>query len=166
MESNELDALLKDLQTPHFQSNQDTSTFVLSASGISKEEQISEFILQKTSELVNGGLYAVNKMQADLNQAMGAEEVEAMAELVSATTRALDVLNKIYIQNKKDKSSKELKQMDIDHKKQLDGPKKQMNVIIATQDQIVKALNNEKVKTLMDQNEPSIDAEFKEIDDE
>jgi len=136
--SNELDDLLKELK----QNNEiappppkpKTTTNI-------SEDNISDYIMQNASKLIETGLDSVQTMRDVVSQTYGAEEVEAYAALIKSVTDSIETLNKIHIQNKKTKAAKELKQMDIDSKQQL-GPAIHTtnNVLIATRDEIIKGL--------------------------
>ena len=67
-----------------------------------------------------------------------AEEITAFSELFKASTHALEILNKILIQNKRSETSKEVKQMDIDSKSKL--LQANQNSVLISRDDIVKKL--------------------------
>ena len=69
--------------------------------------------------------------------------VESFASLIRSVNDSLNTINKINIQNKKAKVSKELKEMDL--QKQLP-PIHQTNVLIATRDEIIRAMLNKSTK--------------------
>lgn len=136
--SNELDDLLKELKQ-----NNEIAPPVPKQKTVSNvsEDNISEYILKNASKLIETGLDSVEAMRDVVAQTYSAEEVEAYATLIKSVTDSIETLNKIHIQNKKTKTAKELKQMDIDAKQQL-GPAVHTtnNVLIATRDEIIKGL--------------------------
>ena len=83
------------------------------------EENINEYILKKTGNLINAGLGAVEDLREYIVQGQNPDEIAALSELISSTTKAIEALNKINLHNKKTKDAKVLKKMDIDGKKEI-----------------------------------------------
>jgi alkanesulfonate monooxygenase SsuD/methylene tetrahydromethanopterin reductase-like flavin-dependent oxidoreductase (luciferase family) len=72
------------------------------------EEELGDYIIKKTSELIDQTMNAFKNIRDIAVQSNDAETVEALASLVKSTTGALDSLNKIHVQNKKTKAAKEI----------------------------------------------------------
>lgn len=104
------------------------------------EDNISEYILQNASKLIETGLDSVESMRDVVSQSFQSEDVEAYAILIKAVTDSIETVNKINLQNKKSKTAKEIKQMEIDSKQQLGPVQHNTNVLIATRDEIIKGL--------------------------
>jgi len=85
------------------------------------EDNINDYILQKTGNLVDAGLGAVSDLKDFIVQGQNPDEIAALSELISSTTKAIEALNKINLQNKKAKTDKELKAIDIEGKKAIAG---------------------------------------------
>ena len=81
------------------------------------EDNINDYILQKTGNLIDAGLGAVSDLKDFVVQGQNPDEIAALSELISSTTKAIEALNRINLQNKKAKTDKELKTMDIEGKK-------------------------------------------------
>jgi len=125
------------------------------------EDNINEFIMKTSAKLIQQGVDTVEYVKTESLSTASAEEVEAYAKLISAVASAVDTLNKVNIQNKKSKTAKELKQMEMDNSKNLldkySGPTNQMNVLVATREDVMKALVT-KAKEIK-----AIDAEYQEL---
>jgi len=66
-------------------------------------------------------------------------DIEAYAEVYKGVVGVLDTLAKLELQNKKAKTAKELKEMDIKSKKELpESSKGNTNILIATREEIFK----------------------------
>jgi len=80
------------------------------------------------------------------------QEIAALASLINATTKALDSLNKINMQNKQIKNNIEIKQMEVSAAKNIKPPT--TNVLIATRDEIMSKLydknKRDKVELIQD----------------
>jgi hypothetical protein len=112
------------------------------------EENINDYILQKTGNLIDAGLGAVNDLKDFVVQGQNPDEIAALSELISSTTKAIEALNRINLQNKKAKTDKELKTMDIEGKKAIAGSLPGNNItnntvnLVASREEIFKQLLN------------------------
>ncbi len=84
-----------------------------------ESEDLQEFLLQYSGKLIKGSVEFVDEVTQYITNAPDAKDVESLSKLVGASAAAIETLNKIHIANEKNKSSKELKIMDIESKKQL-----------------------------------------------
>jgi hypothetical protein len=112
------------------------------------EDNINDYILQKTGNLIDAGLGAVSDLKDFIVQGQNPDEIAALSELISSTTKAIEALNKINLQNKKAKTDKELKAIDIEGKKAVAGMLPGNNVtnntvnLVASREEIFKQLLN------------------------
>jgi hypothetical protein len=83
------------------------------------ENNINDYILKKTGNLIDAGLGAVEDLKEYIVQGQNPDEIAALSELISSTTKAIEALNRINLHNKKTKDTKELKKMDIEGKKEI-----------------------------------------------
>lgn len=113
------------------------------------EDNINDYILQKTGNLVDAGLGAVQDLKDFVVQGQNPDEIAALSELISSTTKAIEALNKINLQNKKAKTDKELKAIDIEGRKAVAGMLPGNNVtnntvnLVASREEIFKQLLND-----------------------
>ena len=106
------------------------------------EESINQYILDNAAKLISAGLDSVQALKDTISLSFEAKEVEAYAVLIKSVADSMDIVNKINITNKKIKTAKELKNMDIEARRQL-GPNittNNTNVLVATRDEIIKGL--------------------------
>lgn len=144
--SNELDDLLKELKNPNKENGLPPplkeDTIVL------KDDNVGEYVLKKAAELIETGLFTVEAMRNIIATSYETDGVESYAALIKAVNDSIETLNKINIQNKKSKTSKEIKQMELDGRQQLPYTQNNTNVLIATRDEVMKnlisAINAEK----------------------
>ena len=83
------------------------------------EDNISDYVLKKTGSLIEAGLGAVEDLKEYIVQGQNPDEIAALSELISSTTKAIEALNRINLYNKKTKHDKELKKIDIEGKKEI-----------------------------------------------
>ena len=83
------------------------------------KEDLENFLLQYSGKLVKGSVDYVEDVKQFITSAPDARDVESLSKLVGAAAAAIETLNKIHIADQKNKSSKELKIMDIQSKQAL-----------------------------------------------
>lgn len=81
-----------------------------------KKEDLEAFILANASTIVLDSVEMIQSLKMDVMAGGDAKMVESAAELVKATTAAVDSLARMKMSDDKIKSQKELKKMDIDSK--------------------------------------------------
>jgi len=131
---------------------------------IVNDENVNEYVCEKISKLVQDGVETIDILKSSmLATATDAKEIESFSILFKSVVDAVEVLNKINLQNKKVKAAKELKEMDH-HQKQLGegGTTNNTNILISTREEIVKNFLNEVNPKNHKDSEESIEAEFEE----
>jgi hypothetical protein len=81
-------------------------------------DNLEEFILKYTGNLVKQASESVALVKDYVETAPNAEDVTALAELIRATTTAVEGLNKILVTNKRSKSAMDIKQLEIQSRQQ------------------------------------------------
>lgn len=76
------------------------------------KENLEEFILKHTGNLVKQASESVALVRDYVEAAPNAEEVTALAELIKATSSAVESLNRILITDKKTSTAIKIKEMD------------------------------------------------------
>jgi hypothetical protein len=76
------------------------------------KENLEEFILKHTGNLVKQASESVTLVRDYVEAAPNAEEVTALAELIKATSSAVESLNRILITDKKTNTAIKIKEMD------------------------------------------------------
>lgn len=103
------------------------------------KEKLEEFIIKNSGRLINKSLNIIDEVQAYISSAPDAKDVAAFAELLKASSASMESLNKIYISLEKNKTTKDIKQMDLDSREKIN-----------TQDNITHLLSRKEVmKELM-----------------
>jgi len=122
-----------------------------------KKENLENFLLEKTGVLVNEGLDTIRELKDVFVNNPDAEEIEALSQAFKAVSSALSVLKDIQVTAMKVDSNKQLKEMDIQAKKELKDKSKDED------DQKIYLTRDEVFRRLLEKTE-IIDAEFeKEI---
>jgi 50S ribosomal subunit-associated GTPase HflX len=156
----ELDVLLDNLKN-----DTTISTLMEQNTAVIKEpvtdDNINSYVMKKISKLIDDGMVTIESIQQDIisSSTYESEQLEAFSNLFKSVVKAADTLNKINLQNKKDKSLKELKQMDIQMKKEFPDSGGNTNILIATREEIIKTF----LKDVNDTDKSTIDVtDYKE----
>jgi hypothetical protein len=83
------------------------------------KEKLEEFIIKNSGKLITKTLGIVDDVQTYISSAPDAKDVAALAELLKAASSSIEALNKVYTSIEKNKTVKEIKQMDIDSKEKI-----------------------------------------------
>ena len=103
------------------------------------DENVNDFVLEYGSKLVKDGMDSISKIKNKITSGQDADEIDALSQMMRAMNSTLDTLTKISLQNKKEKSATQVKELDFKQRKELpDTPKTQ--VIVATREDIVKQI--------------------------
>ena len=106
-----------------------------------KKEDLESFVIQRSGALVEDALEMVQNMRDFIRSSPNSDDVSALADLINATSSAIDNLNKINLQDKKSSTSVKLKTMEIEAKKdmqEIDNTTK----LLATREEVLKMLLN------------------------
>ena len=114
---------------------------------IATKDNVEEFVLKNSSEVVNSAMNILKSFEGAVQHIQSPDEIAAYSELVNASTNALDTLNKIVLQNKKAEAAKEVKQLDIQSKQQLQANDHKMK-LMASREDIMKMMMEEKEQTI------------------
>jgi len=109
-------------------------------------ENLEEFVLKNSSEVVNSSINMLKNMESVVQTIQGAEEMAAYSELVNASTNAIDTLNKLLLQKKKNEAMLEIKKMDVENKKELQSNDHAVKVL-ASREEILKMMLSAKNNT-------------------
>ena len=143
MSSDNLDTLLDELSSykfpTHIDNQQEQDVEI-------NEEDIKSYVLKQSKALIDVGVGTVKDMSGYVTQSQNPDDAAALAEVMSATSKLLDSLNKSVLLDKKAEKDKEITQMQIDAKKEIAKLKgantitNNTNVLIASRDEIMKKL--------------------------
>jgi hypothetical protein len=106
-----------------------------------KKEDLEKFVIERGGALIEDALEMVATVKDFIISAPNAEDVDALAGLINATSSAMETLNKINIQEKKSDTSVKLKTMDIESKKEMLQADNTQRVL-ATREEIFKMLTD------------------------
>lgn len=106
------------------------------------KDQLEEFIIKNSGKLVTKSLNIVDDVKDYVASAPDAKDVAALAELISATSSAIETLNKVYISDERNKTQVKVKQMDVESRERINITDNQTKILLSRED-IMKALVND-----------------------
>jgi len=149
--NNEIDAIVEQLRADSVPSNNQIVASEVPLPEVN-DDNMNEYVIKKATENIEASLDAVNSLKDIVITGQNPQEIAALASLINATTKALDSLNKINMQNKQIKNNIEIKQMEVSAAKNIKPPT--TNVLIATRDEIMSKLydknKRDKVELIQD----------------
>ena len=84
-----------------------------------EETDVKKFLITKTGTLVQTAIDSMQSIQQALGQSTDADEITALAKLIEASAKAIDTLNTLHNAQERNKTSKEVKQMEIDARERM-----------------------------------------------
>ena len=104
-----------------------------------QKEDIEKFVIERAGTLVDESLEMVKMVKDYITSAPETDSVEALAGLVTATSSALETLNKIIVADKKSETIFKAKELDARYKRELieDITKSK---VLATREEMLKQL--------------------------
>ena len=82
-------------------------------------DQVNQYILDKTTNIIENGLVALDAVQRRILTSTDSSDVESYSVLLNSITSAVETINKINLQQMKHKSAKSIKKMDIKSKEKI-----------------------------------------------
>ena len=83
------------------------------------KEELESFLLNYSGKLIKGTVDYVEEVKQFITSAPDSRDVDALSKLVGASASAIESLNKILLQDKANEAKIQVKQMDIESKKEL-----------------------------------------------
>jgi len=128
----ELDEAVNDIISQLKQNNKTAKTPV--EENVLKREDIEDFIIQNSSRLIKKSLSIVDNVNDYISSAPENRDVAAMAELIKASSGAIEALNKLHTAKERNETQVEVKQMDIDSKEKLNLADNQTKLLLSRED--------------------------------
>jgi predicted transcriptional regulator len=103
------------------------------------KENMEKFVVEKAGRLVEESLDVVSNVKEYISSAPESKDVGSLAELIAATSSALETLNKIIVTDKRNETLVKTKTMDIEARKGLKDMENTAKLLI-TREQVFKML--------------------------
>jgi len=103
-------------------------------------ENLEEFLLKYSGKLVKGSVDYVDEVKQFITSAPDSRDLEAFSKIVGASAAAIESLNKILINNEKNKTVKEVELLKIEAKKQLTDANAEKKVLTMNREELLNKL--------------------------
>jgi len=106
------------------------------------KDQLEDFIIKSSGKLVSKSLSIVEDVQEYVASTPDAKDVSALAELINATTSAIDTLNKVYISDERNKTQVKVKLMDVESRERMNITDNKTKILLSREDVMNALINN------------------------
>jgi hypothetical protein len=144
----EIDDAVDDILS-QIKNHKNTTSEIEKVEEVLDPDKLEEFIVNKTSALVNTTIDMVENVKDYISSAPENRDVASLAELIRASTGAIDTLNKLHTSKEGNKVKKDIKQIDIEAKERMNIADNQTKVLLS-RDDIMKALMDEEGEDVVD----------------
>jgi len=110
------------------------------------KEKLEDFLLQYSGKLIKGSVDYVEDVKQFITSAPDSRDVDALSKLIGASALAIESLNKILLQDKANEAKIQVKEMDIQSKKELqDKSNEQVGLTINREELLKQLIDDAKV---------------------
>ena len=115
------------------------------------KEELENFLLNYSGKLIKGTVDYVEEVKQFITSAPDSRDVDALSKLVGASASAIESLNKILLQDKANEAKIQVKQMDIESKKELqDKNNERLGLTINREELLNQLLDDAKIIVVSD----------------
>ena len=115
------------------------------------KEELENFLLNYSGKLIKGTVDYVEEVKQFITSAPDSRDVDALSKLVGASASAIESLNKILLQDKANEAKIQVKQMDIESKKELqDKNNERLGLTINREELVNQLLDDAKIIEVSD----------------
>ena len=116
------------------------------------KEELEKFLLNYSGKLIKGTVDYVEEVKQFITSAPDSRDVDALSKLVGASASAIESLNKILLQDKANEAKIQVKQMDIESKKELqDKNNERLGLTVNREELLNQLIDDAKVIEVSDQ---------------
>ena len=104
------------------------------------KEELEKFLLNYSGKLIKGTVDYVEEVKQFITSAPDAKDVDALSKLVGASASAIESLNKILLQDKANEAKIQVKQMDVESKRELQDKSNERIGLTINREELLKQL--------------------------
>tara|TARA_E500000318_G_C3569248_1_gene217097 strand:+ start:2006 stop:2458 length:453 start_codon:yes stop_codon:yes gene_type:complete len=110
-----------------------------------EKEKVEQFIIDQSAKLIQDSMEMIDNMKEVVFHVPDADNVSSLADLIKASTGAIETLNKLVTQDKKSKTQLQVKQLDIQSKQILQNSEQEHKLKISREDVLKKLIDGKDV---------------------
>tara|TARA_R110000796_G_scaffold14724_3_gene47927 strand:+ start:3382 stop:3834 length:453 start_codon:yes stop_codon:yes gene_type:complete len=109
------------------------------------KEKVEQFIIDQSAKLIQDSMEMINNMKEIVFHVPDSDNVSSLAELIKASTGAIETLNKLVTQDKKSQTQLQIKHLDIKSKHILQDSDQEHKLKISREEVLNKLINGRDV---------------------
>lgn len=109
------------------------------------KEKVEQFIIDQSAKLIQDSMEMINNMKEIVFHVPDSDNVSSLAELIKASTGAIETLNKLVTQDKKSQTQLQIKHLDIKSKHILQDSEQEHKLKISREEVLNKLINGRDV---------------------
>ena len=103
------------------------------------KEDLEDFLIQNSGKLIKKSLSIVDNVNDYISSAPENRDVAALAELIKASSSAIETLNKLHVAKERNETQLEVKKIDVESRERINIADNQTKVLLSRED-IMQAL--------------------------
>ena len=136
----ELDEAVNDIISQLKQNNKVAKAPV--EESVLNKEDLEDFLIQNSGKLIKKSLSIVDNVNDYISSAPENRDVAALAELIKASSSAIETLNKLHVAKERNETQLEVKKIDVESKERINIADNQAKILLSRED-ILNALVDE-----------------------
>jgi hypothetical protein len=113
-------------------------------------DNLQEFVIEKSADLVQRALDIVDDLKDRACASGDPEEVKSLADVLKATSAAVDALNKIHIASERNKTAKEINEKTIQARQGMNRENNQTKLMCTREEAMKRLFNKVKEEDIVD----------------
>jgi hypothetical protein len=105
-------------------------------------DNLEEFIMKSSGALIEDSLEVISNVKDYTSSAPDSREATSLAELIRASASAIDILNKILLQNKKSDAQMDIKKLDVNMKQGIAAADNATTLLVSREDILNKLIED------------------------
>ena len=108
------------------------------------KEDLEDFLIQNSGKLIKKSLSIVDNVNDYISSAPENRDVAALAELIKASSSAIDTLNKLHVAKERNETQLEVKKIDVQSKERINIADNQAKILLSREDIMNALLDDDK----------------------
>jgi len=100
------------------------------------KEDLEDFLIQNSGKLIKKSLSIVDNVNDYISSAPENRDVAALAELIKASSSAIETLNKLHVAKERNETQLEVKKIDVQSKERMNIADNQAKILLSREDVI------------------------------
>lgn len=138
----ELDEAVNDIISQLKQNNKVARTPV--EESVLNKEDLEDFLIQNSGKLIKKSLSIVDNVNDYISSAPENRDVAALAELIKASSSAIETLNKLHVAKERNETQLEVKKIDVQSKERINIADNQAKILLSREDIMNALLDDDK----------------------